>query len=266
MEFKKFEHSDIGSLSNLQPEDWGDITPAFQFYTTSEFCFPLKVIINNKIIGIGSAIIHKDVAWLGQIIVHQDFRNKGIGKKISQALVDLSKTLHCKTIYLIATDLGAPVYESIGFKTETQYLFFKEIKTGSQFSTSQFIKPFEEKYKEQVIAMDKRISGEDRLCHLEQHFSKGYIFKEGGKAGGYFLPTFGEGLIIANNPKAGIELMKFRFENKQNAILPVDNCDAINFLHDNNIKEYRSAKRMRLGAERVWQPTNIYNRIGGNLG
>jgi N-acetylglutamate synthase-like GNAT family acetyltransferase len=266
VEFKRFEHADMGSLLNLQPEGWQDITPAFQFYTTSAFCFPLKVIIENKIIGIGAAIIHNDVAWLGQIIVHPDFRNRGIGKKISVALVDISKAHHCKTIYLIATDLGAPVYESIGFKKETQYLFFKEIKLRYKFSTSPFIERLEEKHKEQVIAMDKKTSGENRIRHLEQYFSEGYIFKEGGKVRGYFLPTFGEGLIIADNAKAGIELMKFRFKNKAHAILPIDNSAAINFLHDNNITEYRSAKRMRLGAERAWRLKNIYNRIGGNLG
>lgn len=266
MEFKKFEYSDLGILSNLQPEGWGDITPAYQFYTRSNFCFPLKVIIDNKIIGIGAAIIHNDVAWLGQIIVHPDFRNKGIGKKISQVLVDLSKAKQCETIYLIATDLGAPIYESIGFETETQYLFFKDIKIGSESFTSQLIVPFEEKYRKQIIVLDKKVSGENRVHHLEQHLSKSYLFKDGKKIEGYFLPTFGEGLIIASNPKAGIELMKFRFNNKENANLPVENSDAINFLHEKNITEYRSAKRMRLGIERAWQPANIYNRIGGNLG
>ena len=167
MEFKKFEYSDLEILSTLQPEGWGDITPAYQFYTISNFCFPLKVIIDNKIIGIGAAIIHNDVAWLGQIIVHPDFRNKGTGKKISQALVDLSKAKQCGTIYLIATDLGAPIYESIGFETETQYLFFKDIKIDSESSTSQLIVPFEEKYRKQIIILDKKVSGENRVHHLE---------------------------------------------------------------------------------------------------
>ena len=266
MEFKKIESSDLQFLATLQPEGWGDITPAYQFYVSSRFCFPIKVIIDKKIIGIGAAIIHNEVAWLGQIIVHPDFRKKGIGKKITEVLVDMSKAKHCETIYLIATDLGAPIYESIGFKTETQYLFFKDIKIDPPCLTSQFTVPFEEIYREQIIKMDKIISGENRAHHLEEHFSKSYIFKENKKVEGYFLPTLGEGLIIANSPKAGIELMKFRFINKENAILPVDNSDAINFLHDNNIKEHRSAKRMRLGTERKWQPENIYNRIGGNLG
>ena len=89
MEFKNFEHSDMRSLADLQPEGWGDITPAYQFYVTSLFCFPIKVIIANRIIAVGAAIIHNEVAWLGQIIVHPDFRNRGIGKKISKRNIAL---------------------------------------------------------------------------------------------------------------------------------------------------------------------------------
>ena len=134
MQIQQFEPIDIKSLPNLQPEDWGNITPAFQFYLTSQFCFPLKVIIDNKMVGVGAAIIHNEIAWLAHIIVHPDYRKKGIGKTISQTLVDNSKSHHCETIYLIATELGAPVYAGIGFETETEYLMFKGLKIGLGYS------------------------------------------------------------------------------------------------------------------------------------
>ncbi|MBL0009542.1 MAG: GNAT family N-acetyltransferase [Saprospiraceae bacterium] len=99
--------------------------PAIQFYITSDFCFPIKVSIDHKIAGTGTAIIHHDVAWLAHIIVHPDFRNQGIGKLITESLVKMAHAKSCDTLYLLATELGEPVYRKIGFETETEYLFFK---------------------------------------------------------------------------------------------------------------------------------------------
>src|SRR5688572_32638579 len=47
----------------------------------------------------------------------------------------------CETIYLIATELGAPVYEKCGFETETEYLYFKDLKPIEGVSPSPFIQP-----------------------------------------------------------------------------------------------------------------------------
>ena len=126
MEIQDLKQSEVGLLIDLQPQGWRDISPIFDFYSKSAFCFPVKATIDNKIVGIGTTVIHNDIAWLAHIIVHHDNRNKGIGQLITQTLVDSSKAKKCHTIYLIATDLGAPVYEKIGFETETEYLFFRQ--------------------------------------------------------------------------------------------------------------------------------------------
>ena len=168
------EHSDINLITGLQPEGWQDITSIIDFYTKSSFCFPIKVIIDKKIVGIGTAIIHNDVAWLGHIIVHPDNRNQGIGKMITQALVDNVWRKNCDTIYLIATDLGEPVYKKIGFETETEYLFFKDIKPDGSWIPSENIVACTDDFKKQIARLDKEISGEDRLLHLEPYFEDAF--------------------------------------------------------------------------------------------
>lgn len=120
MRVQPLNHNDLNSLPGLQPDGWQDITPSFEFYTRSSFCFPLKIISDDKIVGIGTTIIHHDVAWLAHIIVQKDYRKKGIGQLITERLVDSLKPMNCETIYLLATDLGAPVYEKAGFETETE--------------------------------------------------------------------------------------------------------------------------------------------------
>ena len=266
MDIQTLEYKDINVLTDLTPDGWQNIVSIFDFYTKSNFCFPIKVVHDNKILGIGTTIIRNDIAWLAHIIVHPDRRNQGIGKLITQTLIDSVKTKSCDTIYLIATDLGAPVYEKLGFVTETVYLFFKDIKPHQSWTTSKNIIPFSDNFRKQVESLDHQITLENRMLQVEQHLKNGFVYLQDNKVEGYYLPTFGEGLIVANTTLAGIELIKLRLTSKENAAFPIDNLSAAEFFHQHNFKEFKTAKRMRLGQKRNWQPTKIYNRIGGNFG
>ena len=266
MNIQTLEHNDINVLTELTPDGWQNIVPIFDFYTKSSFCFPIKVVHDNKIVGVGTTIIHNDVAWLAHIIVHPDRRNQGIGQLITQTLIDSIKTKSCDTIHLIATDLGAPVYEKLGFVTETEYLFFKDIKPHQSWRISKNIVPFADNFRKQIESLDYQVSLEHRMFQVEQHLENGFVYLEDNKVEGYYLPTFGEGLIVAYTTSAGVELIKFRLISKENAAFPIDNLIAAAFFHQHNFKEFKTAKRMRLGKKKNWQPTKIYNRIGGNLG
>ena len=83
---------------------------------------------------------------------------------------------------------------------------------------------------------------------------------------GVYFPSLGNGLIIATTYIAGQELMKLRLKSKDFAAFPIDNLFGTEFMKQNKFKENRTEKRMRLGNKRDWQPQNIYNSIGGNLG
>jgi GNAT superfamily N-acetyltransferase len=266
MDIQPLEHKDISVLSDLTPDGWQNIVPIFDFYTKSNFCFPIKVVHANKIVGVGTTIIHNDIAWLAHIIVHPDRRNQGIGQLITQTLVDKVKEKSCDTIHLIATDLGAHVYEKLGFVTETEYLFFKDIKPGQSWEVSKKIIPFADNFRKQVESLDHHVSLEKRMLQVEQHLKNGFVYLQNNKVEGYYLPTFGEGLIVADTASAGVELMKLRLTAKEHAAFPVDNSSAASFFRQYNFKEFKTAKRMRLGEKKNWQPTKIYNRIGGNLG
>jgi GNAT superfamily N-acetyltransferase len=266
MIIQPLESTDLDSVKQLQPADWSDILPVHQYYLTSSFCYPIKIVIDEKIVGIGTAIIHPDVAWLAHIIVNPDYRNKGIGKFITQKLIDIAKANNKETIYLLATDIGAPVYAKLGFETETEYQFYRGGNLDPNWDTIPNIYPFKEQYKAQIIPLDALTCGENRAMRLEEHFSGSFVYMVNDIVEGYFMPGFSEGLIIANNPEAGIALMKLRLRENEIAILPRDNKQGIAFLEHHGFSTYRKAQRMRLGKERTWQPCNIYNRVSGQLG
>lgn len=257
--------NDISKLSPLQPEGWVNIIPIFDFYIHSSFCFPIKVTVNDEIIGLGCTIIHNDVAWLAHIIVDPAYRRKGIGQKITQTLVEIAKENNCSIIYLIATVLGEPVYKKVGFETETEYLVYKNI-TRKDWEISPYIYPYKEEYREQICILDKKTSGEDRLMHLEEHFRNSYIYRNNDMVEGYYMPTLGEGLIIAETETAGIELLKLYLKSNDRVVIPQENHAAGKFLEEIGTSEIIAIKRMRLGKEQKIEFSNIYNRIAGNVG
>jgi len=256
---------DLGALGDLQPEGWPDILPFIDFYTQSSFCFPHKVMIDNRIAGIGTGIVHGRTGWLGHIIVSPDFRNRGIGRAITQTLTDTLYARGCTTLCLVATDLGAPVYARVGFEVETEYLFFKDILPEPSVP-DEYIVPYRGGYLSQLAALDRLVSGEDRMMEIERSLEECRLYRVGDTLEGFYLPSLGEGLIIAATPAAGLALTKLRLSNHSTAAFPVDNLNAAQFLHAKGYKEFRTAKRMRLGEKLHWQPENLYSRIGGNIG
>lgn len=265
MDIIALTRNDLVHIPELQPPDWSDILPFIDFYTRSACCFPFKAVIDGRMAGIGTAIAHGETGWLGHIIVHPGFRNRGIGGAITQHLVDVLHARGCATLYLVATDLGAPVYERAGFETETEYLFFKEIKPGRKPAAG-LIVPFRKEHWRPLIEMDRQVSGEDRTVHIASCLDDAQVYMQGDRLEGFYLPALGDGLIVAATSQAGLACMDLRLQAKDSAIFPADNTAAARFLQAQGYTVHRRARRMRLGATRPWQPEALYNRIGGNLG
>ncbi|RCH55726.1 hypothetical protein DJ568_07525 [Mucilaginibacter hurinus] len=260
------QQTDLDVVSTFQPSGWPDIMPSIRFYLETPFCFPLKVTYNNLIAGIGTGIEHNGSGWLAHIIVHPDYRNKGIGTIITKTLMDNFKAKGISSLYLLASDLGERVYEKLGFVTQSQYLLFKDITPFSNASPPPNIIPASANHIAQIAELDKQASGEDRMLHLQLFLKGGYVYLSDNIVNGFYLPGWGEGLIIANNSSAGIALMQLRLATKNYAAFPSENKDAIAFMHQIGSSPFQSVKRMCFGPSMPWQPQYLYNRIRGNLG
>jgi hypothetical protein len=70
-----------------------------------------------------------------------------------------------------------------------------------------------------VEDIDKKTSGEDRLFHFHDHLQTGYVYDNDGTVEGFYLPTLGDGLIIANKSSAGMELLNFHLKSMK-VVLP----------------------------------------------
>jgi len=265
MQIKSLVKKDIPLLPPLQQDGWANIEFAFNYFVDTSFCFPIKAIIDNKIVGTGATIVHNDVAWIACIIVDNEYRCRGIGLQITKTLVDIAKKNHCSTMYLIATELGEHVYKKVGFITETEYLVHKNV-AKKDWIISAHIHAYEDKYREQIIALDRKTSGEDRMNDIGGYLADGFVYLSDDHVEGYYLPAFGEGLIIGDTEMAGIELLKLHLKDNDRVVIPRENHAARKFLEETGGGEVKAIKRMRLGKQREVRFPNIYNRISGALG
>lgn len=266
MIISSLQNSDIELTEGLQPPEWPDMKPHLKYYVNSSQCFPIKITIEDKIVGIGTTVKHANTVWLAHIIVHPDFRNKGLGKKITDILVKSVDKRKYKTIYLIATELGCPVYKKSGFEIESEYVLLENENGNFNSAISEFIFPFEDKYRTEIFELDKFVTGENREVKLNEAIHNSSVFLSNGKVAGAYFPDLGNGLIIAKNPEAGIELMKLRLQKNDHSIIPEGNKEAIEFLIQNNFKEKEKKKRMILGKKREWHPENLFNWVSGQIG
>jgi GNAT superfamily N-acetyltransferase len=265
MEILPLQAEDIPGLRHFQPPDWSDVMPALRYYVDSEFCHPVKAVIGNKIVGVGTSIIHHQVAWLATIITHPDHRNKGIGTIVTSALIArLENTT--PSIMLVATPLGEFVYKKLGFATDGEYLFFKDGLPSEGKTISPNIFPYEPDFKRRILELDFEAAGEDRAMRLEEYLADGKVYVRQGHVSGFYLPSFGEGLIVAENAEAGTVLLHAKHISSSVTILPKENIEGINFLKERGYLQYRTAARMRLGKKLDWNPEMIYSRVSGAIG
>jgi len=65
-----------------------------------------------------TTIYDSTLAWIGMVLVHPDYRRRGIGQALLRHCIRFLHDRGLRCIKLDATPAGRPVYESLGFQTE----------------------------------------------------------------------------------------------------------------------------------------------------
>jgi len=267
MQIETITGKDMESLRPLQPEGWSDIIPDLAFYITSEFCNPIKMVVGERIAGIGASIQFHHTAWLAHIIVDPEFRNRGIGYQIVATLLEDLKKSGVETCLLTATELGQPVYIRAGFRNVAEYIFLNREKPWEEVPVSPNLVDFREEFRQDIYKMDSLATGESRELLLSPFLKNTKLYVRDNRMMGYFMPELREGLIIAENEEAGYALLSAKYAKADKAALPADNKEGVDFLLKHGFADSRKkGTRMILGREISWKPGMIYSRIGGNVG
>lgn len=262
-----FESRYIDQLEQLPPVEWK--SNAFDLFMHNEWqpwFHPFQVLDQQKLVGFGMLFHFGNIAWLGWILVHKNYRKQGIGTAISKHLVEVGTALGANVFVLTATDLGAPIYEKIGFKTTSYYRFFKSPERYiANYEKAKIRKACQADLKE-IALLDQKATGENRINLLTAHLDETWV-NYNSKIDGFYIPTLGNGFLAADTIEAGQNLFSFRMKkNSSVVVVPDQNIEFIDYLTKLGFSEGSKIPRMTLGTEPNWNPEMIYCRASGYCG
>lgn len=195
---------------NQIPADWVrfiDFDP--------EGCFIAEM--DGQMVGTGTTTTYgTKVAWIGMIIVDENYRRHGIGRQIMLACMDYCKRKNIEVPKLDATPLGNKLYLTLGFVEE--FLMDRREGRGGSFEVAPSVRKFGSADMDDVIKFDAECFGVPRPHIIERFVGEypeiGFVSRDAdGRIDGFLLGRKGLnawqlGPWVADNPAAGEELFK----------------------------------------------------------
>jgi GNAT superfamily N-acetyltransferase len=250
---------------------WGDRRRFFEFAVTHEVCRPFVAADGSEIVGTGVGTVNGHAGWIGTIFVAPDRRARGLGRALTLAVIDAIEGAGCRTLVLVATDLGRPVYEKLGFEVQTEYHVFEHERRRGRAPADGGVHAFTAADLDDAVALDRLATGEDRAALLAAVIGVpgGLALRDGeGRLVGFVLrAAWGGGATIAPDPSDALRLLDRRRDrdgtsDRVRAGVMTENVEGRRLLETAGWRPTHVATRMIRGAALPWQPTAIWGQFG----
>lgn len=147
---------------------WNQTCDDCRFLIRSEWCKMICVEEKGEIIATAGAPVYDDMGFINMVIVHPDYRKRGIATAMIRHFLD---TLKVKTFRLHATPAGSFVYSKIGFVT-TRTMSYFVAKEPCFPASDAVIKPASMADLDAIAALDLKNSGMNRKKLLEDNLRR----------------------------------------------------------------------------------------------
>lgn len=262
-----FDTTYLPQLEKLPPEEWlSNAYELFLHYDWQPWFLAYQCIVNEQLAGFGMLMIFDEFAWFGWILVAPPFRRKGLGTAITQRLIDEATSHGAKGFILTATDMGKPIYEKFGFTVDSNYLAFSLPHNYRSTYKKGTIRRATSNDLEIICNLDLQATGEQRKELIKGRLDDCFVYDD-QKIEGFYMPSLGNGFIVACHKEAGITLLNYRCTTDKRAIVvPEQNKDIVEYLRKKHFTEGFAIPRMTLGKRPDWRPSMIFSRAAGYLG
>lgn len=146
----------------------------------------------GRLVGTATLAVYGDaLAWLGMVIAHPEFRGRGIGAAVVDAVLATPEAQKVATIGLDATSAGAPLYRRRGFSTVgtvERWVGVLSTGEGEAEASDVRVRPAGPRDLDAIRAYDHAAAGVDRsrlLAHMagEPGVRTWLAEREGGAVG-----------------------------------------------------------------------------------
>jgi len=210
--------SDIEGLTRaILADDWGDRGSWLAFVSTHPACRArVAVDDDGRAFATAVATINGAVGWIGTVWVAPDRRRGGVGVALTEAVMEAAEAEGCRTLVLVATDAGRPLYERLGFEVQAWYVTHEAMGLPPGLVDPR-IRTFEPGDLGALARLDRAATGEDRRHLLEAFASRegtrvlaGGDADDGGIAAFVVRAPWGGGATVAPDPADALAILEAR--------------------------------------------------------
>jgi hypothetical protein len=256
---------------------WGVRRDWLAFAATSDRCRAVVAEAGGEVVATGVGTANGPVGWLGSVFVAPDRRGHGLGRAVTQAVLDWLEAAGCSTVVLVATDDGRRLYERMGFDVQTSYRILEAPgldDADAPGSRHPLVRPFTSGDLDAMATLDRIATGEDRR-HLLERFAgpeTARIAASGGQVAGFLVrPPWGGGATVASTPDDAVAMITARRRTAGPAgrvrvgVLDENEAGIARLLAE-GFREAWSAPRMVRGAPIEWRPELIWGQFNHAVG
>jgi len=255
-------------------EDWGDRRLYLEFVTGHAETRPFVAEADGKVVGTGVVSLNGPVAWIGTIWVEPAWRRRGVGMALTKTTIETAEAAGCRTLVLVATEAGRPLYESLGFEVQTWYRIL-EAPGLADAAPDPRLRPYRASDLPAMAALSSAATGEDRmhlLAALASPATATCLERDDGTVGGFVVRApWGGGSTIAPRLEDAEAILHARRvgrgpEHRIRAGLLAENEAGIDRLLATGWTDSWGAPRLVRGDPLDWQPEAIWGQFSHALG
>jgi predicted N-acetyltransferase YhbS len=275
--------ADVGPAADMiVAGGWGDRRPFFAFAVGHEACRPIVAELAGRVIATGVGTVNGRSGWVGTVFVEPERRGRGLGRAVTERVIDDLDAAGCRTLVLTASTEGRPLYERMAFETTAEYVIVEAV--GGDPTEDAELRPptpprtgvrrFEPADLPAILALDRAASGEDRahlVAALANPATTRCAVTDGEIRGFRLRPPWGGGALVAPEPDAAIALLEDRRAgvpagHRVRAGLTARNASGIERLVRLGWTDTFRIPRMELGEPLAWEPAAIWGQFSFALG
>jgi len=259
-------------------DEWGDRRSWFAFALASPACRVVVADVDGEVVGTGVATVNGPVAWLGTIWVAPAYRRRGLGRALTEAVAEAAEAAGSRTLVLVATDRGRPLYEGLGFEVQTWYRTFEAQGTAGERPEGRDITPlraFAAADLPAMLSLDRAATGEDRAVVLTALAgpvgTRVLPAQDAGVAGFVARAPWGGGATVAPRIDDAMTILDARRrasppDKRVRCGILLENGAGADALEHAGWHEAWRAPRLIRGAPMTWRPEHLWGQFNHAMG